>query len=80
MVRDLQPATKEFKPDRVPVYCKCEMPYNPDQFMVMCIQCEEWCVSSSAFPLLIASRIVAINIPLHMLVLASMLYVSIVMK
>lgn len=37
-----QPATKEFKPDRVPVYCKCEMPYNPDQFMVMCIQCEEW--------------------------------------
>ena len=38
----LQPATKEFKPDRVPVYCVCEMPYNPDQFMVMCTICEEW--------------------------------------
>lgn len=37
-----QPATKEFKPDRVPVYCVCEMPYNPDQFMVMCTRCEEW--------------------------------------
>ena len=24
----------EFKPDRVPVYCACEMPYNPDLFMV----------------------------------------------
>jgi len=37
-----QPATKEFKPDRVPVYCKCEMPYNPDQYMVMCTLCDEW--------------------------------------
>lgn len=79
MVPVLQPATKEFKPDRVPVYCKCEMPYNPDQFMVMCVQCEEWCVFS-AFPLLIASRFVASNIPLHVLLLASYLYVDVEMK
>ena len=38
----LQPAEKEFKPDRVPVYCTCEMPYNPDQLMIMCKVCEEW--------------------------------------
>ena len=38
----MQPAEKEFKPDRVPVYCSCEMPYNPDQMMVMCKICEEW--------------------------------------
>ena len=34
--------TGEFKPDRVPVYCVCEMPYNPDLFMVECESCEEW--------------------------------------
>ena len=27
---------------QVPVYCQCEMPYNPDLFMVMCEGCEEW--------------------------------------
>ena len=32
----------EFKPDKVPVYCACEMPYNPDLFMVECESCEEW--------------------------------------
>lgn len=32
----------EFKPDRVPVYCMCEMPYNPDLFMVECEGCDEW--------------------------------------
>mmetsp|Transcript_5298 Transcript_5298/g.21660 ORF Transcript_5298/g.21660 Transcript_5298/m.21660 type:complete len:200 (+) Transcript_5298:156-755(+) len=32
----------EFKPDKVPVYCTCEMPYNPDLFMVECESCEEW--------------------------------------
>uniref|UniRef100_A0A7S1X821 BAH domain-containing protein n=1 Tax=Tetraselmis chuii TaxID=63592 RepID=A0A7S1X821_9CHLO len=37
-----KPATKQFKPDRVPVYCKCEMPYNPDKFMVECDVCSEW--------------------------------------
>ena len=30
----------EFKPDKVPVYCTCEMPYNPDLFMVECESCE----------------------------------------
>lgn len=41
----------EFKPDKVPVYCACEMPYNPDLFMVECESCEEWyhpqCVGST---------------------------------
>lgn len=39
---EYRPTGHEFKPDRVPVYCVCEMPYNPDRFMVMCEQCEEW--------------------------------------
>ena len=30
------------KPDRVPVYCLCEMPFNPDLFMIECEGCEEW--------------------------------------
>jgi len=33
---------KRFKPDRVPVYCLCEMPYNPDLDMVECDTCAEW--------------------------------------
>lgn len=37
-----KPATNLFKPDRVPVYCKCEMPYNPDKVMIMCEECTEW--------------------------------------
>uniref|UniRef100_A0A7S3QRP8 PHD-type domain-containing protein n=1 Tax=Dunaliella tertiolecta TaxID=3047 RepID=A0A7S3QRP8_DUNTE len=37
-----KPASKEFEPDRVPVYCTCELPYNPDLPMIMCDQCEEW--------------------------------------
>lgn len=37
-----KPAKKEFEPDRVPVYCNCEMPYNPDKAMIMCDKCEEW--------------------------------------
>ncbi|CAK0755513.1 hypothetical protein CVIRNUC_002380 [Coccomyxa viridis] len=37
-----RPATMEFRPDRVPVYCVCELPYNPDAFMIMCSKCEEW--------------------------------------
>lgn len=36
------PTTHEYRPDKVPVYCLCEMPYNPDMFMVMCNNCEEW--------------------------------------
>lgn len=35
-------ATGAFNPDRVPVYCKCEMPYNPDDLMIMCESCSDW--------------------------------------
>ncbi|CAL8466792.1 g6328 [Coccomyxa elongata] len=37
-----KPVSKEFRPDRVPVYCVCELPYNPDDFMILCSGCEEW--------------------------------------
>ncbi|KAF8067400.1 hypothetical protein HT031_002448 [Scenedesmus sp. PABB004] len=36
------PGTKQFKPPRVPVFCVCEMPYNPDKVMVQCDACTEW--------------------------------------
>lgn len=36
------PKTHEFRPDRVPVFCSCEMPYNPDQLMIMCEICQDW--------------------------------------
>ncbi|MCH82379.1 BAH and coiled-coil domain-containing protein 1-like, partial [Trifolium medium] len=35
-------ATGSFNPDRVAVYCKCEMPYNPDDLMVQCEGCSDW--------------------------------------
>ncbi|KFK30493.1 hypothetical protein AALP_AA7G268700 [Arabis alpina] len=35
-------ATGAFDPDRVAVFCKCEMPYNPDDLMVQCEDCSEW--------------------------------------
>ncbi|KAJ3677460.1 hypothetical protein LUZ60_003184 [Juncus effusus] len=35
-------ATGAFTPDRVAVYCKCEMPYNPDDLMVQCDACKDW--------------------------------------
>ncbi|XP_018463648.1 chromatin remodeling protein SHL [Raphanus sativus] len=35
-------ATGAFNPDRVAVFCKCEMPYNPDDLMVQCEDCSEW--------------------------------------
>uniref|UniRef100_A0A7C8ZC29 Uncharacterized protein n=1 Tax=Opuntia streptacantha TaxID=393608 RepID=A0A7C8ZC29_OPUST len=35
-------ATGAFTPDRVAVYCKCEMPYNPDDLMVQCEGCSDW--------------------------------------
>ncbi|XP_021969934.1 chromatin remodeling protein EBS isoform X1 [Helianthus annuus] len=35
-------ATGGFTPDRVAVYCKCEMPYNPDDLMVQCEACKDW--------------------------------------
>ncbi|KAL9452105.1 hypothetical protein AB3S75_004969 [Citrus x aurantiifolia] len=35
-------ASGGFTPDRVAVYCKCEMPYNPDDLMVQCEGCKDW--------------------------------------
>ncbi|XP_057826013.2 chromatin remodeling protein EBS isoform X2 [Cryptomeria japonica] len=35
-------ATGGFTPDRVAVYCKCEMPYNPDVLMAQCESCKDW--------------------------------------
>ncbi|XP_010437008.1 PREDICTED: chromatin remodeling protein SHL-like [Camelina sativa] len=35
-------ASGAFNPDRVAVFCKCEMPYNPDDLMVQCEECSEW--------------------------------------
>ncbi|KAH9656928.1 Chromatin remodeling protein SHL [Citrus sinensis] len=41
-----------FNPDRVAVYCKCEMPYNPDDLMVQCEGCSDWfhpnCINMTA--------------------------------
>jgi hypothetical protein len=34
--------TGGFTPDRVAVYCKCEMPYNPDHVMLECGSCKDW--------------------------------------
>ncbi|KAG6557857.1 hypothetical protein Mapa_000625 [Marchantia paleacea] len=34
-------STGGFTPDRVAVYCKCEMPYNPDDLMVQCEACKD---------------------------------------
>ncbi|KAD6794378.1 hypothetical protein E3N88_05274 [Mikania micrantha] len=39
---DYNSATGAFNPDRVAVYCKCEMPYNPDDLMVQCDGCTDW--------------------------------------
>lgn len=46
---EYRPQALDFRPDRVEVYCVCEMPYNPDQFMVECSLCKEWCVSPASF-------------------------------
>ncbi|KAM5575927.1 hypothetical protein ABKV19_014727 [Rosa sericea] len=35
-------ATGAFTPDRVAMYCKSEMPYNPDDLMVQCEECKDW--------------------------------------
>uniref|UniRef100_A0A7R9V747 PHD-type domain-containing protein n=1 Tax=Chlamydomonas euryale TaxID=1486919 RepID=A0A7R9V747_9CHLO len=35
-------ASQRFEPSRVPVYCKCEQPYNPDRPMIRCIECDSW--------------------------------------
>lgn len=33
---------EEFVPARMPVHCVCEVPYNPDRFMVQCTACLDW--------------------------------------
>jgi hypothetical protein len=35
-------AAQRFLPRRVPVFCLCEMPYNPDLLMLECMHCAEW--------------------------------------
>ncbi|GMH23755.1 hypothetical protein Nepgr_025598 [Nepenthes gracilis] len=39
-------STGAFTPDRVAVYCNCEMPYNPDDLMVQCEGCSD-CLDSA---------------------------------
>ena len=34
------PGPGQFRPDVIPVYCVCELPYNPDKNMVMCEACK----------------------------------------
>ncbi|XP_024968186.1 chromatin remodeling protein SHL-like isoform X1 [Cynara cardunculus var. scolymus] len=34
-------STGDFNPDRIAVYCKCEMPYNPDDLMIQCDGCRD---------------------------------------
>ncbi|KAF9608023.1 hypothetical protein IFM89_004904 [Coptis chinensis] len=46
-------ATGGFTPDRVAVYCKCEMPYNPDDLMVQCDECKD-CYLDSLWHTLVA--------------------------
>eukprot|EP00898_Chlorokybus_atmophyticus_P005939 jgi/Chlat1/6346/Chrsp44S05908 len=45
-------STGQVKPEAVTVYCKCELPYNPDMLMVQCDTCFEWfhpaCIGLSA--------------------------------
>ncbi|KAL5209081.1 hypothetical protein ABZP36_004704 [Zizania latifolia] len=35
-------ATGSFTPDHIAVFCKCEMPYNPDDLMIQCEGCCDW--------------------------------------
>ncbi|BBN09289.1 chromatin remodeling protein [Marchantia polymorpha subsp. ruderalis] len=39
---EYQAASQTLSPDSVDVYCICEMPYNPDHFMVQCEMCSDW--------------------------------------
>jgi hypothetical protein len=34
-----------WKDVEVPVFCKCNLPYNPDLDMVQCEGCNEWCAA-----------------------------------
>ncbi|KAL3689734.1 hypothetical protein R1sor_016043 [Riccia sorocarpa] len=35
-------SSQQLTPDVVDVYCVCELPYNPDHFMVQCESCSNW--------------------------------------
>lgn len=35
-------ATQKFVPEKVAVFCVCQLPENPDQPMVECEACAEW--------------------------------------
>ncbi|XP_076929298.1 chromatin remodeling protein SHL-like [Bidens hawaiensis] len=35
-------SARAFSPNKVAVYCKCNMPYNPDELMVQCDGCIDW--------------------------------------
>ncbi|KAL7088598.1 hypothetical protein ACP275_13G137200 [Erythranthe tilingii] len=35
-------ASGDIVPDKVRVYCKCGLPYNPDQLMIQCDECKNW--------------------------------------
>ncbi|KAJ6897443.1 chromatin remodeling protein SHL-like [Populus alba x Populus x berolinensis] len=48
-------STGAFIPDRVAVYCKCEMPYNPDDLMVQCEICSDW--SEATYMLLVQKEL-----------------------
>ncbi|XP_074346047.1 chromatin remodeling protein EBS-like isoform X2 [Apium graveolens] len=38
---EYQASAKEFTKTYVSVYCKCEMPYNPDDIMIQCDECRD---------------------------------------
>ncbi|XP_070029327.1 uncharacterized protein [Nicotiana sylvestris] len=62
-------ATGAFVPDMVPMYCKCEMPYNPDEFMVNNIDENSqvnwitWSFSSLLFSISSATPAVFLSLP-----------------
>ncbi|KAK4485049.1 hypothetical protein RD792_007657 [Penstemon davidsonii] len=63
---EYKPASGAFIPDRVAVYCKCEMPYNPDDLMIQCEECKDWydfCLTS--FYVVKMYRSVDNELPLH---------------
>lgn len=36
---------EQWKDEEVPVYCLCDLPFNPDIHMVKCNGCGEWCAA-----------------------------------
>jgi hypothetical protein len=37
---------EQWRDMEVPVFCSCNLPYNPDLDMVQCLNCNEWFASS----------------------------------